>query len=298
MEAVPCDLCGANTPLPYLTTRDRFSGKMYDLSICANCHLVYLTPRPSAHELYDHYPEDYEAYETLEKSFLRSPSRNKGNGFLRQINYVERYQPGRGRLLDIGCATGRFLNQAKERGWQVLGIEINDNAAKFARQHYQLNALTSDLEHANLAPESQDVVTLWDVLEHLPSPKNALMGIHNILHPGGLVFFSIPNLDCYDRRIFGPEWIGWDAPRHFTLYDHASVQRLLGETGFKLIDRRCLTGGKGTFFLSIKRVTQVKPHFNWLASLYPLISLLLLPYRQYSYLNLRGPIITYAARKV
>lgn len=297
MEAVRCDLCGADDSRLYLRTTDRFTGMVYDLSICNQCNLVYLNPRPSQDEIKQHYPENYEAYRTLEQFESASERWYASRALVKQLDYIERLSPQRGRLLDIGCAAGNFLKIARERGWQVLGLEIMEEAARTAREHSNIEVLSTDLAHAHLLPGSFDAVTLWDVLEHLPSPKSDLLILNELVKPNGLVLFSVPNLDSYDRYLFNSEWIGWDAPRHLNLYDHSTISRLIAETGFEIVDRRCLLGGKGTFQLSLDRILQKKSGLKWLRRMYPIIGACLWPYRQFSYLRLKGPIIYYAVRK-
>lgn len=295
MEKVACDLCGENMPIPYITTTDRYRGDEYILSRCGNCNLIYLTPRPSQDEIKYFYPDEYEAY--------IPPNLGCHNmGVLKavkiQLDYVEQFNSSKGTILDIGCATGIFLNHAVERGWQVIGIEVNEQAAKMARETYGIDIFTGNIEEANISTSSIDVVTLWDVLEHLPSPRSALQEIRRILCPGGLVFFSIPNLESYDRKVFGKNWIGWDEPRHFTLFDDETITRMIKEIGFTLIEKKCILGGKGTFLLSMKRIFKEKPRLKWLEKLYPVVSFFLWPYRKFSYWKKRGPIITYAIQKI
>jgi 2-polyprenyl-3-methyl-5-hydroxy-6-metoxy-1,4-benzoquinol methylase len=298
METVVCDLCGADNPRHYLTTTDRFTGSVFNLNICRSCQLVYLSPRPTLTEIEDLYPEDYEAYQPLRTNTSSLVDWHTRRALIKQLKYVEQYRPERGQLLDVGCATGNFLLLARELGWQVFGIEIIEKAAKIAREQLGNSVISHDLETTNLLPGSLDAITLWDVVEHMPSPKYAMHKFHDLLRLGGLVYFSIPNLDSFDRKLFKSEWIGWDAPRHFTLYNESTIQRLLTETGFELVDRRCVLGGKGAFFLSLDRIIHNKPTLEWLRKFYPIISILLWPYRQYAYIRLQGPIIYYAVRKV
>jgi 2-polyprenyl-3-methyl-5-hydroxy-6-metoxy-1,4-benzoquinol methylase len=298
MEQVVCDLCGANDTRPYLITTDRFTGSVFNLDICNRCQLVYLNPRPTPAEIQEHYPENYEAYRLPEQHGSSIENWHARRALEKQLDYVERHRPDHGKLLDVGCATGSFLNLAREHGWQVLGIEIVKKAAIIARQYFNIDVIIRDLKRAGLPPASQDVVTLWDVLEHLSSPRSDMLQIHELLRPGGMVFFSIPNLNSYDRKLFQSDWIGWDAPRHFTLFDDKTVMRLLDETDFELVDRRCLLGGRGAFLLSIDRLIQQKPTINWLRRSYPIINIISWPYRQFAYLRQRGPIIYYAVRKI
>ena len=275
---------------------DRFTGEKFQLATCSSCGLIYLPTRPSSSELEQYYPDDYEAYYLIDD---KTGSRNWHllRALNLQLNFVESQILHRGSLLDVGCATGNFLYIAQEQGWRVQGIEPIDKAAQLARDYYGLEVFTSSLTTADIPPSSFDVITMWDVLEHLPSPKLALRRSWELLKPGGIVVFSIPNLTSYDRFLFGKNWIGWDVPRHFNLFTQQTIRRLLAATGFEQNDSRCILGGKGTFFLSLDNFLEQKKLWTGLRKFYPLLSALLWPYRQFSYIVNRGPIITYAIRK-
>jgi spore maturation protein CgeB len=277
---------------------DRFSGGVFQLVSCSHCSLIYLDPRPGVSELGDYYPDGYEAYHYSTTQQISSAEQwHARRMWNMQMDYVEKYLSNRGRLLDVGCATGEFMNIARDRGWQTLGIELIDKAAQVARGKYGLEVITGTLETASLNANQFDVITLWDVLEHLSSPKAALQCCYQLLVDKGLLIFSIPNLSSFDRYLFGPAWIGWDPPRHFNLFTDDTLRCLFAQTGFTLIDRRCILGGKGTFFLSLERVLD-RGLGKIALKFYPLISALLWPYRQISYYLRRGPIITYVARKI
>lgn len=296
MEKVNCDQCGGDDSRFYLAQRDRFTGKEFNLVQCTFCSHIYLSPRPTQDELYKFYPAEYEAYKTnLEKD---NPLENWHikRALQLQLDFVEMHSQHKGKLLDVGCATGNFLNTAQTNGWQVEGVEPNESATRYAREKYGLNIHNASVQNVSLPLNSYDVVTLWDVLEHLPSPKKSLLRIHDLLKKNGKLIFSIPNLSSFDRYIFKTKWIGWDAPRHFNLYTESEIMVLLNETGFNFLQRKCILGGKGTFLLSLENT--LKPHWrSKYIDLYPLISAILWPYRQFSYLLNKGPIITYAASK-
>ena len=297
MEKVICDLCGADVPDVLLKRDDRFSGQEFTLVTCSHCGLIYLPSRPSQEELGHYYPDDYEAYYLIENDRLGSVHWHLQRALKIQLDFVEQHNPQKGDLLDVGCATGNFLKIAHDGGWQVTGIEPIDKAASIAREHYQLNVITGTLDEAQLETEAFDVITMWDVLEHLPSPKGTLLRCHELLKPGGMCVFSIPNLVSFDRYLFGKHWIGWDPPRHFNLLTDRTLNQLLTITGFEQVDKGCILGGKGTFLLSLDHVLGDGWAVPAIRSIYPLISALLWPYRQLSYLLKRGPIITYAVRK-
>lgn len=297
MEDVKCDLCGANKPEFLFKGVDRFSKSSYSLAACSQCGLVYLPSRPTKNELEQYYPDDYEAYYILEDDRLGSEQWHLQRALRIQLDFIEQHTLDKGDLLDIGCATGNFLKIAQDNGWQVTGIEPIDKAAVIARTQYHLKVITGTLDEIQFDPESFDVITMWDVLEHLPNPKQTLVKCHGLLKPGGIIVFSIPNLRSYDRYLFGEHWIGWDPPRHFNLFTDSTLVELLAVTGFEPVDKHCIIGGKGTFLLSLDNIISEGRLGTIIRKFYPLLSAILWPYRQFSYLFDRGPIITYAVRK-
>jgi len=297
MENVRCDLCGSDEKQPYLDQRDRFGRQVFSLVRCINCGLIYQDPRPDQGEMDNHYPTNYEAFERTEIGEGLSDLTKYQTSLFRQLDFLETYAPGRGRLLDIGCATGNFLRVAQSRGWQVSGIEPNTQVAQIARDSYDLNVQQGTLDTVSLPPAHFDVITFWDVLEHVHSPRQTLERVYELLRPHGVVIFSIPNINSFDRLILGSRWIGWDLPRHLTLLDQTTIPALLAKTGYNQLGSRCITGGKGTLFLSLDNLRQEFTFLSWLKHFYPIIGLLLWPYRQFSYFLNRGPIITYAVQK-
>ena len=295
MEDVVCSLCGKKQASLYLEQTDRFGSQQFTFKRCLNCGLIYLNPRPTMNEISYYYPDVYEAFSEINTATVPEKS-HIARSLKKQMGIIEAYTTKPGKLLDVGCAKGNFLIFAKTQGWQVTGIEPHAPSAFVAREKYGLNVLTGTLEPTTFPSCTFDVITLWDVLEHLPNPKTTLRTAKKILRPDGIIVFSIPNLYSFDRFLFRSYWIGWDPPRHFTLFTEKTLTILLDEVGFQLLDSHCITGGKGTFFLNLDLIIQHKPHIGWLKHLYPSINLLLWPYRQISYMLKRGPIITYIAK--
>jgi SAM-dependent methyltransferase len=298
MENTVCNLCGSDMNRPFLTRADRFNGEVFQFVSCTQCGLIYLNPRPTQPELAKYYPANHESYRSSEDLNLSIEERDIRRAIDIQLDLVEKFVPSRGHLLDIGCATGNFMWAARERGWEVRGIELIEPAARIAQERYGLNVEIGSLETVEWPEACFNVITLWDVLEHLPDPKGALKRCHNLLVPEGLLIFSIPNLKSFDRYLFHQVWIGWDAPRHFNMFSEITIKRLFELTGFELLEQNCLLGGKGTFLLSLDKLVGGKKMGVIVKKIYPLISALLWPYRQFSYFFKRGPIITFVARKV
>jgi SAM-dependent methyltransferase len=261
VETVNCNLCGANDSELMLEGRDRLYGikGRFRLVRCRHCELIYLNPRPGSDEMARYYPSDYIAYYRAiedEPSFLRRLDRRYG--LHKRCREVIRRAGGPGDLLDVGCATGVFLDGMRQRGWNVTGVEVNVKAAQYARERLGLEVFIGELEEAGYPDASFDVVTLWDVLEHVRDPRRMLGEIARVLRcpehvegrPGGLLVLSLPNPDCLEARLFGPYWAGWDVPRHLYIFSRPVLGRLLAETGFQIQEVSSFTGLYHAFVLS------------------------------------------------
>src|SRR5205807_6075905 len=103
-----------------------------------------------------------------------------------RLDLVEREAgPGRGRLLDVGAGIGTFLALARERGWEVAGTEVSQSAIRLAGERHSLQLVAGQLEDARLPEGTFQVVALWHVLEHVPSPSSVLRTARKLLTPGG-----------------------------------------------------------------------------------------------------------------
>lgn len=202
---------------------------------CLDCGLMYLTPRPDAGEIEKYYPTDYVSYPLAiedEKSWFRRMDRRYW--LYKRCKQINKRVKSPGRILDIGCATGLFLNEMKQTGWEAFGIEISKYAANYAKERFNIPIYIGDLNQAGYQSAFFDVVTMWDVLEHVSDPINVLSEIARIIKPGGLLLLSLPNLASWERRLFGKYWAGWDIPRHFHLFPGQTLNRYLSGQGFQM----------------------------------------------------------------
>jgi len=302
MEWTTCNLCSSDRADLYREGHDRQLGgtERFRLVRCRQCGLVYLNPRPSPGEIGRYYPDDYEPF--------TRPNRGRG-GRLARWSYT-RYLDKRckvvmrrkssGRLLDVGCATGEFLSRMREYGWQVQGVEPSSAAAETARQEYGLDVFTGELTEARFPDRHFDVITLWDVLEHVRDPLAELAEINRTLKDDGLLVIELPNTGSFDATLFGPYWIGLDMPRHFYVFPPAPLEAILRQGGFQIIARRCFSGGYGTFVASLNFWADEQP-LPWLRRLTtslqgPVLRILLLPYVYLAYALGRGSEITLFCR--
>ena len=172
MELTFCNVCKADDFIVLFEGPDRLDNLpgLFRLVRCRRCGLIYLNPRPDRNEIHQFYPEDYLAFQKAiddDRSFLKRLDRRYG--LYKRYRSVIEEQPRSGRILDIGCATGLFLAEMKNRGWETLGIDFSKSASDYARKRMGLEIITGDFLEVNLPAHSFDVISLWDVLEHLPT---------------------------------------------------------------------------------------------------------------------------------
>jgi 2-polyprenyl-3-methyl-5-hydroxy-6-metoxy-1,4-benzoquinol methylase len=193
--APACSLCGATsaTELDWATRMVRTAFVDSRIVRCANCTLTFLYPIPSANDLERIYGGDY-----------FNSYRNAGVGLADESDYISKrskdrlfrvqQQSGAGRLLEVGIGHGRFLNFAREAGWDVYGLDISEYAIGLAKSRYGIETVArGTLESRCYPPEHFDVLHMSHVLEHLPDPVNSLRTACGLLKPGGLLIIEVPN---------------------------------------------------------------------------------------------------------
>ena len=255
MRYVNCNYCGSDNSEPVNHGPDLLLNRHQEFYLvrCYHCGLIYQNPQLTLDELPAHYPEEYKPYRRDVQSETQFTRRIDAQyGLTRRCRQLMKYFPGPGKLLDIGCATGLFLNEMQGYGWRVRGVELSPYAAEYARQTFALDVVTGTLETAEFPPDNFDVVTMWDVLEHVTEPKYTLAEIGRVLKPGGMLALSLPNPGCIEAQLFGVYWIGWDRPRHLHLFTTAVLRNYLTDAGFRDIKVESLGGRLGLTLLSIQ----------------------------------------------
>jgi SAM-dependent methyltransferase len=255
MEWTACPMCGGDDGRLLIEGRDLLhpGDESFRLLTCQVCGHIYQNPRPTVAAIDRHYPENYIPFQKAiedEPRWWRRLDRRYGQ--YRRCMPVHRAAGQPGRLLDVGCATGLFLDGMRRLGWQVQGVEPSRSAAVYARDRFGLDVFQGRLEDAGFADHSFDVVTLWDVLEHVHEPREILSDIARILRPGGLVVLSLPNPDSLEARLLGRFWLGWDLPRHLNLFRPLLLNVHLAKRGLVVEAIRSFTAGYPVLVMSLE----------------------------------------------
>ena len=193
---------------------------------CKNCHLIYMNPTEKVSKTNEYYSKAKNTHApTIRESYLRTAKS--------QVRLIQKYASGTN-LLDIGCAQGFFLFRASEAGYTTKGIEISQDAAAYAIREFGLDVEAKPFEELRFAENHFDVVTLWQVLEHVPYPIMILKEVHRILKPGGLLAVSTPNIEGIPAKILRKRW--WDIKRlHVNQFTTKTLTDILQNAGFKNI---------------------------------------------------------------
>lgn len=257
MEYVFCDLCGANeTELVYTV-----SGM--NIVKCLKCGLVYTNPRLDKEERKNNYSEDYFQSVLPNQEIAYDDAKVR----LREIRGLKTS----GKILEIGCATGEFLDLARKYGWETYGIEISDWASDYARVKLGLNVVTGELENASFPDNFFDVIVMYHVLEHTSSPNELIQKVVHLLKPGGLLVIAVPDITSSNAKRVKESWIALMPKTHLYHFSQDTLTRLLTECNIKVI-KVIKEGGTGflkentedtqnnTKYLLLKYIK----HLNWI----------------------------------
>lgn len=221
-----CPVCEGREHKPFLTK----AGFRYVK--CSSCGMVYVNPvlkKESAHLFY----ENEDSYtQVLLNDLQLSLDRKK---FQYGLDLLEEYLPRKGKMLDVGCGPGVFLEEAKKRDWLVQGVEFNKRCVQRLKE-MKIETASLPLEEANFSADTFQCVSLWTVLEHIVEPRPFLRIIHNILAPGGLILIFVPNIDSLALRILQEKSACFAGESHVNFFSAATLSRLLKETGFEVVE--------------------------------------------------------------
>ncbi|MEZ4415113.1 MAG: class I SAM-dependent methyltransferase [Gemmatimonadota bacterium] len=227
-ERVACVVCGEREADPW------FHKEGLDFVRCGRCGLVYMNPRPSAQALERLYQFESAANDAWVDVLLSdAEERFQTRDFSALLDHVAGVR-ATGRLLDVGCSIGRLPRIARERGYDVLGLELGERAARHARDVYGLPVREELLEACAFDPGSFDVVTLIETLEHVPDPRAMLVEIHRILSPGGAFLVGVPNVASLGVLVLQGRARTFNR-NHLVYFDARTLARLLEEVGFEVV---------------------------------------------------------------
>lgn len=285
-----CGLCGTAGELAQtgISDPDKNLSGTWGFRHCSNpaCNVYWLDPAPLPDEL-------WKAYKTYHTHARKSGNRIARallslahrliklcllplwmiNGLKNEADYLRfmtlRNEP-LGKLLDLGCGGGRLLNRMKKRGWQVEGVDFDEQACNKVTLRYGITTHVGDITQCDIATNSFDVICMSQTIEHLYDPNSTLRECLRILKPGGLLVMTTPNAESIGARQFGAFWRGWEAPRHLYLFTVESLRQLSDQAGFTVADACTYSSGSAIVY-RVSRSNQQSEKSSWLNELSLLI---------------------------
>ena len=262
MEYVRCNLCGADDPVErypstieenlgpadglaeamdwsaYACTHSGY-GRHHVVVQCQKCGLVYANPRIDQHDILD-------TYQAVEDPLYLEEREGRVLTFEHHLKPLDRIAglPSGRPLLDVGCYTGVFVEIAARHGWDAWGVEPSRWAVEQA-QACKLHVVQGTLDTADLPEAHFEVVTLWDVIEHLTDPRGALERVHRLLRspeptarkPGGLVVVHTIDIESLFARLMGARW-PWLMEMHIYYFSRRTLRAMLEKCGFQVLSDR------------------------------------------------------------
>lgn len=253
-----CNLCGSGLFSQLYYSQDMLhsiSGK-FKVVRCQNCSLTFLDPKLSSQELRKYYPRNYYAHEspsspvffTKARRYLinRHYSQDLFSKFLSLLIKV----PGipslekKGKIMDMGCGNGETLDIFQKLGWEVYGVEFDDQAVKLARKRGLRDVVLGSFERLKDYPDNFfDVIRLYHVIEHLGDPSLCLKLCQRKLKTEGELIIGTPNFEGVLRVIFGKYWYNLDSPRHLYIFSPKTLKKMIINSRLKLRKMKFASSG-------------------------------------------------------
>lgn len=238
-----CDICGSTEAEPVLE-HDSLDGP---LMRCQQCGLYYVDQSFSREFLREHPEAQTEvavSYRTLvagrmcedaELETLEDSVRKMY--FIDRLQFLQKFCDQGGRVLDVGCGRGVFLELARDAGYEPFGVELAEADAEAARRRVGTDVVATDFEEIDSSDREFDVITLFHVIEHFRSPSSAMAKVHSLLKPGGLIIIETPRIGTLWFRLLGRRWREFMFG-HLFFFSRGTLADLLKRHGFTIIESR------------------------------------------------------------
>jgi len=258
-----CKLCGSKNFL-FIFSKDEGSR----VANCLNCDLVFVSPLPNQNYLnsinktssQNVQSKNFETFLKIsqskqkelglqEKNFIKMMQATETQESLKtkyrkRFKLIKRFSFHKGRLLDLGCGEGHFLKHATLQGWDVSGVDLKAENTEFAKKVLQIkNIHCAPLGEAPFTEKTFDIVTFYDLIEHVSDPLGELKKVYKLLQPGGLVVISTPNIK--NSIFMKNRWSGYAVKDHVYFFSKKTLTKMLQRAGLKVIFSKTENAKKG-----------------------------------------------------
>ena len=234
-----CPACSGSNLLKKLECIDHSTSKeKFTIVSCETCDFTFTNPRPKDNSLGEYYKSDMYISHTNNTKGIFNWMYHKVRKYAigTKLNLLKKTSNKKNHL-DIGCGTGEFLNACKNAGYDTKGIEPSKLARQQAIKNFDL--LVSENTNLDQFENGQfDSISMWHVLEHVPSINKTIKELKRILSEKGKVIIAVPNHKSFDAQHYKEYWAGWDVPIHLWHFSKSSIEQLFIKYDFKLIETK------------------------------------------------------------
>ena len=266
-EVIYCPICQKTGFTLFLNVKDYFLTKeIFSIYKCDNCWFKFISPRPDNGEINRYYQSDeYISHDSKKTSLLSQIYK-----FARKFSIKSKYKIVRkyiqaGKILDIGCGTGEFLNYCKSKGFDITGVEPSEKAGSYAQQ---VNNVPVIRKLTDLKPieYSFDCITMWHVLEHIHDLNDTITLVKRLLAVNAVLVVAVPNCDSWDAQKYSNFWAAYDVPRHLYHFNGSTLSQLVSNHGFEIL--KVIPQKLDAFYVSMLSEKYQSGRINYLKSFF------------------------------
>jgi len=239
-EYINCPLCGQNETELKFTAQvlphqiGLFSFDEWNIVVCQHCGFNYVNPRITEEVNQQYYKFELDGDQSFIRNHFIDAAAYHIPYWQRMVRVVQKYKQS-GNLLDIGCGNGAFLKVARSAGFHVFGQDISDYFVEYNQNENQIFVYNGELDQLNLAEETFDVITCFDVIEHHRNPKALLSEVKRLLKPGGIVIITTHDIGNVFAKFYGSKWRMIYPIGHLTYFSKKTIKRMLSRYDYKII---------------------------------------------------------------
>ena len=222
-----CPFCESENTRLYLKLKDYFlSQEGFEIYACDGCKLLFTSPRPDKSVIGKYYKsEDYLSHNEHKKGLVPWIYNQ-----VKKVNIRNKYKIACGdknkpHILDFGCGVGDFLHFAQQKGCEIMGCDMSEDARKFASEKLDKTIVTPE-EIFALPHSTFDIITMWHVLEHIDDLSFQTEQLHRLLKDNGRLVVAVPNYMSYDAQHYRDKWAAYDVPRHLNHFHEESLRNV------------------------------------------------------------------------
>jgi 2-polyprenyl-3-methyl-5-hydroxy-6-metoxy-1,4-benzoquinol methylase len=226
-EYVSCNLCGSKGY--YI----KFKKNGFNIVKCKKCGLYYVNPRLKQEVLSDMYNKN----QVSSTIYYKETNKDDEKTFIDRIKLIQKYLGKKTSInaLDIGCNIGTFIKVMKEKGWKVIGTDINKGSLEYCQKLYRIRTICGNFERIILPESYFDVIIMNDFIEHVHSPLAALKKALKLLIEDGILFMSTPDIGSFISKISGKRWLHLKPDEHIYFFSRRTIKKMLNVAGLKIM---------------------------------------------------------------